>query len=117
MLSILSQLRQLHHTEDDHDNKSKDEDADDAFKQDGTLAIYSGLNLFAKMDEEELVIDSPEQEPVEDEDLEDVDDNLRLGQSAAPRPVKDRDINREQVRLCSLKCFSCALSASLLISP
>jgi hypothetical protein len=112
MLSILSQLRQLHHTEDDHDNKSKDEDADDA-----TLAIYSGLNLFDKMDEEELVIDSPEQEPVEDEDLEDVDDNLRLGQSAAPRPVKDRDINREQVRLCSSKCFSCALSASLLISP
>lgn len=104
MLSILAHLRQLHHKDDERDNnKNKDNGADDDFEQDGTLANYSGLDLFDKMDEEELVIDSPEQEPVEDEDLEDVDDNLKLGQSAAPRPVKDRDANREQVGLSVLE--------------
>lgn len=100
MLSILAQLRRLHDDQQDRRDQDTNDDADDAFSKDGTLAHYSGLNLFDKMDEEELVIDSPEQEPVEDEDLEDVDDNLKLGQPAAPKPVKDKDANREQV--CSL---------------
>lgn len=53
------------------------------------------------MDEDELVIDSPEQSPMEDEDLEDVEEQLKLGQptSSTAKQPKDRDANREQVRL------------------
>lgn len=53
------------------------------------------------MDEDELVIDSPEQSPMEDEDLEDVEEQLKLGQPASStvKQPKDRDANREQVSL------------------
>lgn len=101
MLSLLSQLRQVFDEQGTSDTADPSSDDSSGFKKDGTLANYSGLNLFETMDEEELVIDSPEQEPVEDEDLEDVDDALKLGQpaAAAPKPAKDRDANREQVSL------------------
>ena len=52
------------------------------------------------MDEEELVIDSPDLSPVEDEELEDLEDNVKLGlpyTSAQKSPFKDRDGSREQV--------------------
>lgn len=53
------------------------------------------------MDEDELVIDSPDQSPVEDEDLEDVEESLKLGQPSTAmlpaKPTKDKDGNREQV--------------------
>lgn len=101
MLSILSQLQQAFDAQQSRSptGDSSDTANDDAgFRKDGSLANNSGLNLFERMDEEELVIDSPEQEPVEDEDLEDVDDALKLGQpAAAPKPAKDKDANREQV--------------------
>jgi len=62
------------------------------------------------MDEEELVIDSPELSPVEDEDLEDLDhieDGPKLGQPASMLPKagnthfhKDKDGDRKQVCNC-----------------
>lgn len=120
MLSVLSQLRQLleEHNKAGNSN-SADLDSDEAYKRDGTLANHSGLNLFETMDEEELVIDSPEQEPVEDEDLEDVDDNLKLGQpaAAAPKPVKDKDGNREQVSVTNLALQGIASRPDSALTP
>ena len=62
------------------------------------------------MDEDELVIDSPDLSPVEDEELEDLEDNLKLSpaETSAPKTAtKDRDGNREQVchvpRGCSVQ--------------
>jgi hypothetical protein len=106
MLSLLlSHLRQL---QDDNDKGQQQQRHHPTHEHDGSLANLSGLNLFPTMDEEELVIDSPEQEAVEDEDLEDVDDNLKLGESArVPKPAKDKDANREQVRYSHSKHRSC----------
>ena len=74
---------------------------------DKTELLYPLLGL-NKMDDdtEDLVIDSPDLSPVEDEDLSDVDGLTTLrGTSAAPgpgsstaaKPKKDRDGDRKQV--------------------
>lgn len=65
-----------------------------------------------KMDEEELVIDSPELSPCDEEDLEDIEDH-QLGQPAANSSMlpkagnthfhKDKDGDRKQVGNCLLK--------------
>lgn len=98
MLTLL--LSQLHRANSSTVDEEQEDNNNTDYTQDGSLANSAGLNTsFIKMDEEELVIDSPEQEPVEDEDLEDVDDNLKLGHpaSSSSKPPKVKDGNREQV--------------------
>jgi len=63
------------------------------------------------MDEGELVVDSPDQSPVEDEDLSDVED-FHLDKPAKSA-VKNKDAHRDQVRCC----FSPRTVRCLIINP
>ena len=66
-----------------------------------------------EFDETELVIDSPDQEPMEDEDLPEPD---HLDLSTRPA-VKDKDANREQVRDRSFSVFCLIAQAHTLLIP